>query len=53
MRCVCCDKALNDLLPRFEYVDTRKHFDDVSSYKKTTPMGIMLSSLLTEITRPA
>ena len=43
------DRALDDLLPRFEYIDTKKTFEDVSSYKKTSPMGIVLSSLLTDI----
>ncbi|WP_428039514.1 AAA family ATPase [Candidatus Avelusimicrobium fimicolum] len=42
------DKALDDLLPRFEYIDTKKTFEDVSSYKKTTPRGIVLSLFLSE-----
>lgn len=40
------DNALNDLLPRFEYVDTRKFYSDLTKYGKTTPMGSMLSGVL-------
>jgi predicted ATP-dependent endonuclease of OLD family len=43
------DTALNDFLPKFEYVDTRKYFEDVGKYGKTTPIGIMLSGVLTTI----
>lgn len=43
------DNALNDFLPHFEYVDTRKYFEDVAKYSKGTPIGIMLSGVLTTI----
>ena len=43
------DKALSDLLPRFEYIDTHKSFEDVSAYKRISPMGIVLSALLADI----
>lgn len=43
------DKALNDFLPKFEYVNTKQYYDAVAKYAKTTPMGIMLSSVLTAI----
>lgn len=43
------DNALNDFLPHFEYVDTRKYFEDVAKYSKSTPIGIMLSGVLTTI----
>lgn len=40
------DKATKDFLPRLEYIDTKKYFDDVGKYDKKTPVGIMLSSVL-------
>ncbi len=43
------DKALNDFLPKFEFVNTKQYYDAVAKYSKTTPMGIMLSSVLTAI----
>jgi putative ATP-dependent endonuclease of the OLD family len=43
------DNALNDFLPRFEYVDTRKYFEDVAKFTKTSPIGVMLSGVLTTI----
>lgn len=43
------DSALNDFLPRFEYVDTRKYFEDVAKFTKTSPVGVMLSGVLTTI----
>ncbi len=43
------DTAFNDFLPRFEYIDTRKYFEDVAKFSKTTPVGIMLSGVLTTI----
>lgn len=43
------DKALDDLLPRFEYIDTHKSFEEVSAYKKTSPIGILLSAFLANI----
>ena len=43
------DRTLNDFLPKFEYVDTKKYFDDVAKFGRTTPIGIMLSGVLTTI----
>ncbi len=43
------DNALNDFLPKFEYVDTKKYFEDVAKFTKTSPVGIMLSGVLTTI----
>lgn len=43
------DAALNDFLPKFEYVNTKQYFDSVAKYSKKTPMGIMLSGVLTAI----
>lgn len=40
------DNATKDFLPRLEYIDTKKYFDDVGKYDKKTPVGIMLSSVL-------
>ncbi|MGJ8551279.1 ATP-dependent nuclease [Winogradskyella wichelsiae] len=43
------DKALNDFLPKFEYITTKQYYDAVAKYSKTTPMGIMLSGVLSAI----
>ena len=43
------DPAFNDFLPRFEYINTKQYFDSVAKYSKTTPIGIMLSGVLTTI----
>lgn len=43
------DAALNDFLPKFEYVNTKQYYDSVAKYGKTTPIGIMLSGVLTAI----
>jgi predicted ATP-dependent endonuclease of OLD family len=43
------DTAFNDFLPRFEYINTKQYFDSVAKYGKTTPIGIMLSGVLTTI----
>lgn len=43
------DNALNDFLPKFEYVNTKQYYDSVAKYGKTTPIGIMLSGVLTTI----
>lgn len=43
------DPALNDFLPRFEYIDTKKYFEDVAKYSKGTPVAVMLSGVLTTI----
>lgn len=43
------DAALNDFLPRFEYVSTKQYYDTVAKYAKTTPIGIMLSGVLNTI----
>lgn len=43
------DNALNDFLPKFEYVDTKKYFEDVAKFTKTSPIGVMLSGVLTTI----
>lgn len=43
------DSAFNDFLPKFEYVNTKTYFEDVGKYSKTTPIGIMLSGVLSTI----
>ncbi len=40
------DNALNDFLPKFEYIDTKKFYSDLAKYGKTTPVGAMLSGVL-------
>jgi predicted ATP-dependent endonuclease of OLD family len=43
------DTALNDFLPKFEYINTKQYYDSVAKYAKTTPIGIMLSGVLSTI----
>jgi putative ATP-dependent endonuclease of OLD family len=43
------DAALNDFLPKFEYINTKQYHDSVSKYSKTSPIGIMLSGVLSTI----
>ncbi|MEP4094101.1 AAA family ATPase [Reichenbachiella sp.] len=43
------DPALNDFLPKFEYINTKQYYDSVAKYSKSTPVGIMLSGVLSTI----
>jgi putative ATP-dependent endonuclease of the OLD family len=43
------DAALNDFLPRFEYVNTKQYYDAVAKYDKKAPIGAMLSGVLATI----
>ena len=43
------DAALNDFLPKFEYINTKQYYDSVAKYGKTTPIGIMLAGVLETI----
>lgn len=43
------DAALNDFLPKFEYINTKQYYESVAKYSKSTPIGIMLSGVLTSI----
>lgn len=43
------DKAFNDCLPRIQYVATTSRLGDVSKFAKKTPIGEMLSGVLTAI----
>lgn len=43
------DTAINEFLPRLEYVTTSIRLDDVAKYKDKNPIGAMLSGVLTAI----
>ena len=43
------DRAFNDCIPRLEYVSTAVRLGDVSKWGKKTPVGMMLSGVLTAI----
>lgn len=42
------DSAFNNCIPRFEFVLTDKSLKEVSAFKATTPIGQMLSSVVSE-----
>lgn len=42
------DSAFNNCIPRFEFVLTDKNLKEVSAFKTTTPIGQMLSSVVSE-----
>ena len=43
------DTAINEFLPKLEYVNTKIRLDDVSKYKDKNPIGLMLSGVLNVI----
>lgn len=43
------DSAINEFLPKLEYINTKIRLDDVSSYKTKNPIGTMLSGVLATI----
>ncbi|MCC6937714.1 MAG: AAA family ATPase [Flavobacteriales bacterium] len=43
------DAALNEFLPKFEYIHTKQYYDAVAKYTKTSPIGIMLSGVLATV----
>ena len=43
------DAAINEFLPKLEYVNTKLRLDDVAKYKDKNPIGTMLSGVLTAI----
>lgn len=43
------DAALNDFLPKFEYINTKQYYDSVAKFGKSTPIGVMLSGVLSAI----
>ena len=43
------DSAFNNCIPRFEFVEATKNLKDVSGFSAKSPIGQMLSGVLTEI----
>lgn len=43
------DAALNDFLPKLEYVSTKKFYNELAKYGRTTPIGMMLSDVLASL----
>ena len=43
------DNTFNNCMPRFEFVEATKNLKEVTAYKKTTPIGQMLSGVLEEV----
>lgn len=43
------DTAINEFIPKLEYVNTKIRLDDVSKYKDKNPIGLMLAGVLTAI----
>jgi putative ATP-dependent endonuclease of the OLD family len=43
------DAAINEFVPKLEYVSTRIRLDDVAKFKEKNPIGAMLSGVLTAI----
>lgn len=43
------DTAINEFIPKLEYVNTRIRLEDVSGYKDKNPIGQMLSGVLSAI----
>ena len=43
------DTAINEFLPKLEYINTKIRLDDVSKYKDKNPIGLMLSGVLSTI----
>lgn len=43
------DSAFNDCIPRMQYIATATHLVDVSKWGKKTPIGLMLSGVLTAL----
>jgi putative ATP-dependent endonuclease of OLD family len=43
------DKAFNDLLPKFEHIDARKHSAQLGGYKKSNEIGKLLSSVIEQV----
>ncbi len=40
------DTAINEFIPRLEYINTKIRLEDVSSYKAKNPIAVMLSGVL-------
>lgn len=43
------DSAFNNCIPRFEFIEATKNLKDVTAYKNTTPIGQMLSGVITGV----
>ncbi|MEE5133816.1 AAA family ATPase [Pseudomonas alliivorans] len=43
------DPALNDFLPKLEYIHTRQYYEELTKYNQKSAVGIMLSSVIEEI----
>jgi predicted ATP-dependent endonuclease of OLD family len=43
------DSAFNNCIPRFEFVEATKNLKDVTAFKTTTPIGQMLSGVVSEV----
>jgi len=43
------DTALNDFLPRFEYIRTRQFYEEFAKYSQKSAVGVMLSSVVEAI----
>lgn len=43
------DTALNDFLPKFEYINTKQYYDSVAKFGRSTPIGNMLSGVLSSL----
>lgn len=43
------DAALNDFLPKFEYVKTRNFYEEFAKYNQKSAVGVMLSSVIEAI----
>lgn len=43
------DNAVNDFLPKFEYIETRTYHDDYVKYGKNSPIASMLSGVLEKL----
>ncbi|KAF0153571.1 MAG: hypothetical protein FD143_103 [Ignavibacteria bacterium] len=43
------DSAFNNCIPRFEFIEATKSLKEVTSYKNTTPIGQMLSSVIANV----
>lgn len=43
------DSALNDFLPKFEYIHTRQYFEEFTKYSQKSAVGIMLASVIEQI----
>lgn len=43
------DPALNDFLPKFEYIHTRQYFEEFTKYNQKSAVGIMLASVIEQI----